>query len=323
MAVALFEPLVIKKGNHYTGFEIDLWEKIAQQLNIDYEYSEYVFPELLPTLSDQKADIACAGITVNEEREGIYDFSHRTFDSGLHILVAGEEKNSIVAAVKTLLTRDLKNIILFLFGFVFVAGHLMWLVERGPLSEFSDKYFPGIFEAFWWGIVTVSTVGYGDFSPLTWIGRIVGSFVILSGLGIFGLYIAQISSVMTMKALRSDIRDEDDLKGRRIATVENSTSVDELKKIGAQIFSVKKIDEAYRQLDMGAVDAVVFDAPVLLSFVRSKGRKYSIVGKLFKPQSYGFAFPQGSQLVEKVNRIILHLRESGEYELLYKKWFGE
>lgn len=42
-------------------------------------------------------------------------------------------------------------------------------------------------EAIWWSIVTMSTVGYGDFVPVTQQGRLIGVFVILVGVALFGV----------------------------------------------------------------------------------------------------------------------------------------
>jgi voltage-gated potassium channel len=43
-------------------------------------------------------------------------------------------------------------------------------------------------DALWWGIVTVTTVGYGDYYPVTTGGRTVGVFVLLVGVGLFGTF---------------------------------------------------------------------------------------------------------------------------------------
>ncbi len=41
-------------------------------------------------------------------------------------------------------------------------------------------------DAFWWSIVTITTVGYGDFYPVTALGRITAAFVMFAGVGIIG-----------------------------------------------------------------------------------------------------------------------------------------
>jgi voltage-gated potassium channel len=42
-------------------------------------------------------------------------------------------------------------------------------------------------DAHWWAVVTIATVGYGDYYPVTAVGRVIAVFVTLSGIGIFTL----------------------------------------------------------------------------------------------------------------------------------------
>ncbi|RJG40093.1 ion channel [Motilimonas pumila] len=51
-------------------------------------------------------------------------------------------------------------------------------------------------DAFWWTIVTVSTVGYGDLYPVSDAGRIVASFIILSGIGTFAAVSGLMASIL-------------------------------------------------------------------------------------------------------------------------------
>lgn len=48
--ISLISPLVIKTNNGYTGFEIELWEKISSKLNLTTKYVEYSFDDLLALL---------------------------------------------------------------------------------------------------------------------------------------------------------------------------------------------------------------------------------------------------------------------------------
>jgi len=86
----------------------------------------------------------------------------------------------------------------------------------------------------------------------------------------------------------------------------------------------ERVDGAIDALLKGDVEAVVYDAPNLLYYANSEGKgKVTVVGKIFQPQDYGLALPQGSPLREKINLVILSLIESGEFERIKLKWFGD
>ena len=51
-------------------------------------------------------------------------------------------------------------------------------------------------DAIWWGFVTITTVGYGDFFPVTALGRMVGVAVMFAGVGIIGALASILSSVL-------------------------------------------------------------------------------------------------------------------------------
>lgn len=82
------------------------------------------------------------------------------------------------------LTRSWRKILVFLFfmlGLVTVFGAVMYVVE-GP-----ENGFTSIPAGMYWGIVTVSTLGYGDITPQTVPGRMIASALILIGYGILAV----------------------------------------------------------------------------------------------------------------------------------------
>ena len=64
-------------------------------------------------------------------------------------------------------------------------------------------------EALWWSLVTITTVGYGDFYPVTTAGRVVAAFTMFAGVGIFGAMSGVVASLILGPAKRED----DDLLG--------------------------------------------------------------------------------------------------------------
>ncbi len=76
------------------------------------------------------------------------------------------------------------------FIILIFASSIMYFVE----SEAHPKAFGSIPDAMWWGVVTLTTVGYGDIYPITPLGRFLGAILAFLGIGIFALPAGIISS---------------------------------------------------------------------------------------------------------------------------------
>lgn len=123
-----------------------------------------------------------------------------------------------------------------------------------------------------------------------------------------------------------EVKELDDLEGKKIGTKIGSTSYD---------FLVKSLDDEdgvtpypgssdmYMALMSGAVDAVFYDAPNVGYFARTKGEgKVKTVGPLYEGQQYGIALKKGSEWVDEVNDALASIKEDGTYKKIYEKWFG-
>jgi ABC-type amino acid transport substrate-binding protein len=322
VAIEITAPCVMGPKGNYTGFDIELWEEVAKELKLPFTYYETDLKGIFENLTEGNADIGFSCITVTNDREKIVDFSHHYLDSGLRIMVLNKTKFSLVESVKSFYSPKVLKALTYIGLFIIICGHVFWWVERGH-KFISPSYLPGIFQAFWYVVVTMTTVGYGDIVPRSWVGRLMAFLVMVIGIGFFGWAIAQLSSAITLQKLHSDITDHWDLRGRLVTTVEGTTSVSALEKLGAVVVPAKTIDNAYQILLNGEAIALVYDSPTVLYYARHEGAgRVSVVGPLFDIQYYGFLFPQGSDLREPVNRALLKLRKIGIYNELHSKWFG-
>lgn len=82
-----FVPFEFKQDGKYTGFDIQLWEAIAKQANLKFEWQPMDFNGIIPGLQTKAIDAALAGITMTEKRAEVIDFSDPYYESGLAILV--------------------------------------------------------------------------------------------------------------------------------------------------------------------------------------------------------------------------------------------
>ena len=73
----------------------------------------------------------------------------------------------------------------------FSSAYIFYLFEKKTNSMVN-----GFFDAIWWAFCTISTVGYGDIFPITVGGRMVGIFLILTGILFFISFISVLVSLM-------------------------------------------------------------------------------------------------------------------------------
>lgn len=321
VGVTPFEPMVIEgEDGNFTGFDIELLREIARDNGWRFQLEKRPFGDLLNAVADRKLDMGLAGITINQEREARVDFSYGYFVSGLRILVAANSPLASGSTLKAIFNWTVLKALGYLALFTFICGNLIWFLEKGH-DAFNDDYFPGIFEGFWWCFVTMTTVGYGDFAPKRWLGRVVAVPVMFSGIVFFAWFIAQMQVVLDLE--HDAIRQPKDLAGMMVGTKSGTTSEAKLRELGAKVKTFPEIHRAYLALASGQLDAVVFDAPNIMDFAKKdEAGNYKIAGPLFEKQNYGIAFPEDSPLVESVNRSLLRMQEDGTIDRIYKKYFG-
>jgi polar amino acid transport system substrate-binding protein len=220
-------------------------------------------------------------------------------------------------------SRSVLPIVGLLLAAILIIAHIYWLVERKTDPSFPKAYLPGVWEALWWACVTIVTVGYGDRVPRGIAGRLVAMFWMFAGLFLISNFTATVTSELTLRELRGVINSVDDLPGKRVLGVANTTSTRVLTARAIAHTDTATVEDGLALLTAGQADALVFDAPVLLYYIAHEGRgQVQLAGGVFNPEAYGIAFPTGSSLREAVNVALLNIREDGTYTALYEKYFG-
>jgi len=96
----------------------------------------------------------------------------------IFISVIIKESKSITAAMM---------VMIFL---IVIAASLMHSIEGSVQPE----AFGSIIKSFWWAVVTMTTVGYGDVVPVTTAGKIISTFIMLIGVGLVALPAAMLAA---------------------------------------------------------------------------------------------------------------------------------
>ncbi|WP_312356871.1 ion transporter [Empedobacter sp.] len=118
-------------------------------------------------------------------------FNLTRFTRGKNVLVLGlkESKDKIIVFLS------------FVVLIVVVIGSIMYMVEH----DHPESGFTSIPISIYWAIVTLTTVGYGDISPVTGLGQFLASVVMIIGYGV----IAVPTSIVTMEMNKAAKHKED------------------------------------------------------------------------------------------------------------------
>ena len=96
--------------------------------------------------------------------------------------------------------RALFGALLVMFALLLFASSGMYFIERHVQPE----VFGSIPSAAWWALATLTTVGYGDVTPVTSLGRAFGGLIMIFGLGMFALPIGIIATGFSQEANRRE-----------------------------------------------------------------------------------------------------------------------
>tara|TARA_B100000700_G_scaffold258209_1_gene292396 strand:+ start:620 stop:1747 length:1128 start_codon:yes stop_codon:yes gene_type:complete len=96
--------------------------------------------------------------------------------------------------LKTLIRNSFFQVGIGLFITMISGGIILQWLETGDISQGNNP--------FWWAIVTMTTVGYGDFSPETPEGRMFAVFIMFAGITLVSLLTASISSIFVAQKIR-------------------------------------------------------------------------------------------------------------------------
>jgi len=114
------------------------------------------------------------------------------------------EANLLINALRTSWPKI--TVFLFcVFALTTILGTLMYFVE-GIIGD--NKGFESVPHSIYWAIVTISTVGYGDVVPITVVGKMIATVIMLTGFGIIavptGIVIGELN--MNMSKIQPDQR---------------------------------------------------------------------------------------------------------------------
>src|SRR5574344_320679 len=109
------------------------------------------------------------------------------------------KSNIILSSLKHIFSNRAVIYTVFMVSILFLLMYIIFITEHDNNSKINT-----FFDAFWYTLVTITTVGYGDITPQSFIGRFAGLILLLFGVIIFAAFSGKIASILFDKQLKKD-----------------------------------------------------------------------------------------------------------------------
>lgn len=317
-----------------TGYCIDIFEAVMSTLPyyIPYEYVPYDtnwYDDLVNQVHTQKYDAVVGDTTIIANRSNYVDFTLPYTESGVSMVVlVKKDDNTNIWIFLQPLTTDLW---LASLAFFFFTGFVVWVVEhrineefRGPPSQQMGTIFYFAFSTLVFAHKERLESNLSRFTVIIWV------FVVLI---LTSSYTASLTSMLTVQQLQPTSFDLSDImkKGGYIGIQQGSNvAFGILKKqpnFDINLVKYYNTSQDYsRALKAGSpdgVEAILDEIPYLKVFLSDHCDDYTMVGRIYKTDGFGFVFPLGSPLVPDISRAILNVTEGDRMSSIERKWFGD
>mgnify|MGYP001235004415 CR=1 FL=1 len=329
VAAVIAPPFVMEQDGSLTGFSIELWNAISARMQrtttFELEPDVGTVEEAMRT---KKADLTVMPIFVTAARDAEFDFTLPIMEAGVQVMVRDSRHGAqIEHPLRGMLRLLISRTTLLWLGMAvllaLIPTHLIWLFERrrDKGTAWSGKYFPGIFEAAYWSLSTLTTQAEG--MPKHWVARVFSIVWMFAGVVFVASYTAQLTAAVTVEQFRGAIQGPGDLPGKPVGTLAQTLAVNYLREHHAEVQEFSSVDQLFKALLDKKVDAAFTAAPLLRYYAAHEGKGLvRLVGPEVNIAPASIMVQLNSPLRKQIDLALLALREDGTYQKLYDKWFG-
>jgi ABC-type amino acid transport substrate-binding protein len=319
-----------------TGIAIDLWERVARQGNIDYQYVCKGLSDTLQLLESGGIDMAVSPLTITQAREQVFDFSHQYFNSGLVFASSPNESSfNFEKAFKTLSNTLASANVFYLFVFFVGLFFVLILLALKNIRHYNtmpamiNKSKPAmLMHVVLYSLLNIVGIRKDVFG-FSSIGMQLFSFLIL----IFGITVsASLLSLLTA-ALTQSVSPKtnfsiETIDQHNVATLRGSTAQRFLCDSSKLPLSLDVSDtwtQSLEQVAEGKKDVVLGDwvQLVYLSQKPTLAGKITVHDQSFKFEPYGWGFKTDHPIKDLVNQELIGILRSQTGIDIVKKYIGD
>ncbi|UJH69149.1 ion channel [Allomuricauda sp. SCSIO 65647] len=313
--------VIVQEDKDHSGLSIDLWERLATEMNVPYKYIRFSDPvEVIRSLDYGDLDIGINPYYNTPLRMERFNVSQPFHVSSVGVAITSSAQSQFQIFVKNFFSKDFLNVVLLLLVILLSFGTILWFVERRANRYQFRPGILGLFDGLWWAAVTMTTVGYGDKAPKTNAGKTIAIIWMFTAVIIISSFTATIASTLTVNSLEGQVNSLEDLKGvERVGVVGSSSGADFLQAQDIQPFQIYRSAEmALLALSHKEIEVLVHDRTTLQYLIRNRQMQSNVqlLPLTFEKQYRSFIMPKAHPQFDVINRLLVAETRSADFKEL-------
>lgn len=304
----------------WDGLSIELAESVGRRLGRPVTFERVDARDPLAALG--RVDVVLAPQTAAAEARADFAAVHYTASLG----IAQARTDSVWAVAKRLFSPTFFKVLLALVVLLLLVGAAVWAFEKEENDEeFRPGWKGGLWDAFWWSGVTMSTIGYGDKAPRSVGGRTLALLWMLFSMGITAALTAAILSALGLGQGTGSGSAElpGALRDTRVGVLAGDAATAYLDRERIRATPYEDLATGLDALASDSLDVFVAGAPLLrhhLGQQTGSRPNVHVLATGAEPVRWAFAVETGSALREPLTRATLAVLDEPTWPQVMRRY---
>ena len=326
MAVLFSPPFSMETSpGVYGGFSIELWEKLAAKLKLNFIYVPCAsMPELMQKLESDQVDVAVTNMVITSARLKMFDFTQPYFNGGLRIMV-NEDRRLTFAKLFEALDKYGYIKVFLVFGAILLAlTYVVTLFQRKLTKDFPKRWHEGLADSFY-HVMSVAMNGKTNYASGSGaLGKVLAGIWLMCGVAVVAYITSSVTSIMTLNKLKNEINGVQDLNGKLVGVMKGTAAEEFCQSHQMYVKAYTDPKVAVADLISHQIQAFIGEAASLQYYDKAHPElPITEVGPIFNDEKYAFGLPKKSDLRTELNIELLILQEDGFLHDLQVRYFGD
>ncbi len=311
---------------YWSGLASLVWRQAAQALELDYEVKVYDIDGLIGAVARGEVDVAATGVPILPEHLVRFTFTPPFDQSGISIATRVHDQLTVANVLRRLASKEASRWFLGILVFLLAFSVLFWLAERRRNPPIEGPAARGLGESAWWGIVTLTTVGYGDRVPVTKTGKLVAAAWMMLGFMLMTVSGAVVTAILTVDRLSPLVSGPAELARVRVGVVHGSVGERYAESARLDPRKFETFEEAMDALAAEELEAVVGSTTSLLFLAERVGeRRLTVLPHPLQRDFIGLAVRFGLEpgIEKRLELEVVKAAQSPEYRSMRAVMMGD